>query len=160
TETYTNTTTSIGTGISEVQTLTVTGAVGTYRLVFQGQQTNPIAQNALASQVQAELNLLPGIINGGGGFVPLNQTGHLYPITFGGTLTGFNQAQLTTTGSTGPVVTVNTLMDGDGTALELERGAAVYNGGVMAGLEVWNERLVLKGTGNALFGDTPLTALS
>src|SRR5262249_52400409 len=72
TETYTNTTTSIGTGISEVQTLTVTGAVGTYRLVFQGQQTNPIAQNALASQVQAELNLLPGIINGGGGFVTVN----------------------------------------------------------------------------------------
>jgi autotransporter-associated beta strand protein len=47
-----------------------------------------------------------------------------------------------------------------GAALELATTTTTEDGGLAAGIEVWGERLVLKGTGNAAFGDGALTVLS
>ena len=47
-----------------------------------------------------------------------------------------------------------------GAALELANGTAPENGGIQSGLNIWAKHLVLNGTGNAAFGDTPLTVLS
>src|SRR5438105_802680 len=53
-------------GVSEIQTLTVTGAPtgGTYMLVYDGQTTAPIVWNATAAQVQAALEALRNIGTG------------------------------------------------------------------------------------------------
>ena len=47
-----------------------------------------------------------------------------------------------------------------GAALELANGVAPENGGIASGIDVYGEHLVLNGTGNTTFGDTPLTVLS
>src|SRR5262249_37157940 len=70
--------------------------------------------------------------------------GSLYTVLFGGTFTGVDKPQLianTVTGGT--VVTTGTIMNGDGSALELLSGSAQSNGGLTSGLEIWNEHLIL-----------------
>lgn len=47
-----------------------------------------------------------------------------------------------------------------GAALELANGIGANNGGVVAGIQIPNEHLVLFGPGNSTFGDAPLTVLS
>ena len=44
-----------------------------------------------------------------------------------------------------------------GAALELGSTVATLNGGLQRGLQIWYNHLILNGTGNALFGDAPLT---
>ncbi|MDX5526072.1 hypothetical protein PV677_35990 [Streptomyces sp. DE06-01C] len=107
---------------SEVQTVTVTGTPtgGTYTLTYSGQTTAAIPYNATAAQVQTALeglsNLAPGDVVAGGGPHP----GSAVTVTFGGTLTGDDVAQMTAsatnlTGGTTPAVTVTTTTAG-GTA--------------------------------------------
>jgi autotransporter-associated beta strand protein len=47
-----------------------------------------------------------------------------------------------------------------GAALELGPTTAQENGGLISGIDVWGEHLVLNGSGNAAFGDAALTVLS
>jgi autotransporter-associated beta strand protein len=47
-----------------------------------------------------------------------------------------------------------------GAALELGPTTAQENGGLISGIDVWGEHLVLNGSGNAFFGDAALTVLS
>lgn len=63
---------------TEVQTLTMTGAptAGSFTLAFMSVQTAPIAWNATASAIQAALQTLPGIGNGG-----ITCTGGPFPTT-------------------------------------------------------------------------------
>ena len=43
-----------------------------------------------------------------------------------------------------------------GTALELAAGIPENNGGIRAGIQTWNEHLILNGAGNTFFDDAPL----
>src|SRR5439155_543446 len=43
-----------------------------------------------------------------------------------------------------------------GAALELAAGIPENNGGIRAGIQTWNEHLILNGAGNTFFGDAPL----
>ena len=45
-------------------------------------------------------------------------------------------------------------------ALELGNTTTAENGGVESGIDVYGEHLILNGTGDAAFGDAPLTVLS
>jgi autotransporter-associated beta strand protein len=178
-QTYTTTTTTVGTGIQEVQTLTVTGGPGTFQLAFKTDTTGPLTIQAngtlpTAAAVQAALNALPSIqntANGGGGSVLVSLAQNIYAVTFQGTLSGLNQPALTVSvnpapPAVGPIVAVDTLMNGDGAALELKEGTNTLNGGLAPGLNIWNEQLIvgipgfLGYPGNAQFGDAPLTVLS
>jgi autotransporter-associated beta strand protein len=161
TETYTTTTTTVGSGIAAVQSLTVTGSGGTFSLTFNGQTTKtPLAFNATAADVQSALNALSSV-GGAGGSVTVNQSSSVYTVVFGGTLAGANQPQLTAATLTGSnTVTPATLVPGDGAALELQGAPPTTDGGISAGIQLWNEHLVLSGTGNTTFGDTPLAVLS
>lgn len=47
-----------------------------------------------------------------------------------------------------------------GAALEIAPQVSGLNGGLDSGVSVWNNRLILNGTGNSTFGDAPLTILS
>lgn len=95
-------TTTQGTGsVDEVQTVTIptTATGGTYTLTYESQTTAAIAYNADAAAVQVALLLLSNldtgdvVVTGGPG-----ATAALV-ITFGGTLTHTNVAQITATGS-------------------------------------------------------------
>ena len=48
----------------------------------------------------------------------------------------------------------------NGAALEIAPTVPELNGGIERGLEIWYDNLVLDGTGNSTFGDSPLTILS
>ena len=48
----------------------------------------------------------------------------------------------------------------DGTALEIGNSVTQQTGGLMGGLGIWGEHLILNGSGNTLFGDSALTILS
>lgn len=107
-----------GTGIDEVQTVTITGTPtgGTFRLTYDGQQTATISYNATAAAVQTALealsNIAPGdvIVTGGPG------PGTPYVITFGGTLGDGNVSEITAssqlTGGTAPAISVVTSTQG------------------------------------------------
>src|SRR5262249_8587081 len=158
-QTYSTTTTGVGPGINEVQSLTITGAPQTYKLTFNGVQTGNIAYNAAPSVVQNALNNLSSIKDVGGS-VSVNQSGNIYTISFGGSLSGFNQPTLIANGNSGTLVVVNTIMDGAGAAMELQTGTRLNNGGVTTGLEVWDEHLTLATPGNTLYGDAALNVIS
>jgi hypothetical protein len=68
------------TGVSAVMSLTVTATAGTFRVVFAGASTAPIAFNAPAGVVQAAMEAL-GVI--GAGNIAVTGT---YLLTFGGLL--------------------------------------------------------------------------
>jgi hypothetical protein len=107
-----------GNGVSEVQTVTITGTptAGTFTLTFGGNTTAATAFNATASTVQTNLRALASIggtnvtVTGGPG------PGTPYVVTFGGTLAQTNVAQMTAsssfTGGTSPTTTVTTTVDG------------------------------------------------
>jgi autotransporter-associated beta strand protein len=163
---YTTTNTTVGTGIGEVQTFTVGGSSGTFTLTFNGFTTGPLAFNVPGSggtgstaSVQNALNALSSIA-GTGGTVTVNQSSSVYTVMFGGKFVGINQPQLVATGSGGASVTVATLVDGDGAALELQSAPPAAIGGIAAGIQVFNEHLTLSGTGNATFGDSVFNVLS
>src|SRR5262249_29602694 len=125
-DTYATTATTLAPGIAEVQSITVSGAAGTYTLTFNGQTTAPLSTSATALQVQAALNSLSTI---GAAGVTVNQVGNIYTAVFNGSaLAGTNVPQLVATvpPSSGTVVTVSTLVDGDGTALELQTPNALF----------------------------------
>jgi autotransporter-associated beta strand protein len=93
----------LGSGV--VQTVTVTGGVGTFTLAFDGQATGPLPYNATAAQVQTALNALK-TISGPGGSVTVTQSSNVYTVTFGGSLAATDPALLAGTGSGGAGVTV------------------------------------------------------
>src|SRR5262249_26846914 len=95
--------------------------------------------------------------------VTVNQVGNIYTAVFNGSaLAGTNVPQLVATvpPSSGTVVTVSTLVDGDGTALELQTPNALFAGGEPTGLHVWYEQLLVDSLGNATFGAAPLAVLN
>jgi hypothetical protein len=110
-----------GASPSEVQTLTVDGNAGTYKITFDGEQTAAIAFNATAAAVQAALealsNVNPGdvVVTGGvgaaGGGTP-------YTLTFGGRYLGQNVPAITAQdvdlAGGGDALTVATLVAGGG----------------------------------------------
>src|SRR5262249_47708124 len=158
-DTYATTSTTVAPGIDEVQSITVSGAAGTYTLTFNGQTTAPLSTSATALQVQAALNALSSV-SGPNGNVTVNQVGNVYTVTFGGKLAGTNLPQLIAPPPGGTVATVATLMDGDGTALELKTPNALFAGGLTTGLNVWYEQLVVNTLGSATFGDLPLAVIN
>ncbi len=162
TDVYTNTTTTVGVGIAELQSLTISGASGKFTLTFGPYTTGQLdtASPTLASDIRTALNNLPNI-GGVNGSVSVTQVGNVFTILFGGTLLGFNQPQLISN-PVNPATTIltATLMDGDGAALELQNGNPLNNGGLSTGVSIWNDRLILNGHGNTQFGDAPVTALS
>lgn len=125
------TTTPGGTGVNEVQTVTIptTATGGTYTLTYSGQTTGAIAYNANAATVQTALlalsNLDTGdvVVSGGpGGTAAL-------VITFGGTLAETNVGQITATGSlTGAAVVAPVVqvfgVDGNSLPIRLKTLAA------------------------------------
>ena len=158
TQTYTTTTTTVGPGQKEIQSFSISGSAATFTLTFNGQTTPAFAYNVAPSDVQNALNALSSI-GGVGGSVTVNSSGNFYTITFGGAFVGFNQPQITATGIGGTIVTVGTLLAGDGAALELQNNLPLYSGGISDGLEVWNDNLILNSPGNATFGDAALAVL-
>jgi hypothetical protein len=103
-----------GSGTAEVQTVTVTGGPtgGTFTLTFDGETTAPIDFDAVAADVQAALEGLPGVEVGE---VTVTGTGP-YTVTF--TAAQGDVPQMTAngallTGGTAPGVTVTTATPGD-----------------------------------------------
>lgn len=82
-----------GTDTDEVQTLTIDATGGTFTLTFDGETTDPIAENAAAATVQTALenlsNLNPDDVTVTG------SAGGPYTITFGGDYAGRNVPELT-----------------------------------------------------------------
>lgn len=95
----------------EVQTITVTGSAGSFTLTFNGQTTPSLLFDASAAQVQAALNGLSSI-GAIGGSVLVSLTGNVYSVTFGGTLSGADQPQITAVGVGGASVSVGTSTPG------------------------------------------------
>lgn len=103
---------------NEVQTITITGtpAGGTFTLTYAGQTTAGIAYNAIAGAVQTALealsNIAPGDVAVTGGPGP----GTPYVVTFIGTLSATNVAQMTATssltGGSSPAIAVTTTTPG------------------------------------------------
>src|SRR4029078_9232851 len=83
-------------------------------------------------------------IGGVGGSVTVTHTGSVFTVTFGGTLSGFDQPLVVANFVTGPAINVNTLTDGAG-------GTKVANGAqlqLQGGITVSNEPVILQGQGN------------
>lgn len=101
------------TPVSEVQTLTVGGAAGTFTLTFNGQTTGAIDINSatLAADIENALNALPSI-GGIGGVVFVNQNGSEFDIAFNGFLINTDVPQITSTPQPGVTADVATETDG------------------------------------------------
>ncbi|MEU8136579.1 hypothetical protein [Streptodolium elevatio] len=104
---------------SEQQQVAITGTPtgGTFTLTFDGETTSGIAYNATAANVKTALEALPNVeagdITATGGALP----GTPVVVTFGGSLSGTNVAQMTgsaasLTGGTTPAVVVTTTAGG------------------------------------------------
>ncbi len=89
--------------IPNVWQITVNQTSGSYTLTFQGQTTIPIAWNATAATVQADLDAL-STIGGVGAFVTVTQSSNAYTVTFGGSLTSLYVAPTDLTSSTANVI--------------------------------------------------------
>lgn len=105
-----------GAGVSEVQSVTITGAPtgGTFVLVFDDVATTDLAYNATPATVQSALQALPGI--GAGNVTVTGSAGGPYTVTFAGSLANQDVTQITATGDftggTSPAVTVTTTTPG------------------------------------------------
>jgi hypothetical protein len=108
--------TPTGTGVSEVQTVAITGtpAGGTFSLSFNGATTPALAYNAATSVVQTALQALSTI--GSGNATVTGTAGSSYVVTFTGALANQNVASLVAvsslTGGTTPTVTVTVTTGG------------------------------------------------
>jgi hypothetical protein len=107
-----------GTGVSEVQTITITGTPtgGAFTLVFNGSATTDIAYNATASTVQTALQALASVGAGNATVTGGPGPGTPYVVTFTGTLANTNVPQMTAvanfTGGTTPAIAVTTTTGG------------------------------------------------
>ncbi|MFM7148833.1 MAG: autotransporter-associated beta strand repeat-containing protein, partial [Gemmataceae bacterium] len=79
--TFSTTTTTVSRGISELQSLAITGLPGTFTLTFNGQTTTALATTATAQDVQDALNALSSI-SGVGGNVRVTRSGNIFMVTF------------------------------------------------------------------------------
>lgn len=105
---------------NEIQTITITGSPtgGTFTLSFEGQTTNPLAFDASASEVDAELELLSNIAIG-----DVTATGASLPagtitVEFTGALANKNVGEMTgdgglLTGGQSPAVVIKTTQGGN-----------------------------------------------
>jgi autotransporter-associated beta strand protein len=165
-------TTTVAAGASTVIDLDLTGATAgttTFTLKLSGTSTSgtvsgttaAIAYTGVATVDEAAIASALTKVIGTSGDVTVGQTsaGH-FVITFGGTLATFAQS-LTATVTGGGSATTPTQTQGGGAALELGSTVTTQDGGVAAGLGVWNEQLVLDGAGDPALGDTtPLHLLA
>ncbi|MFO0880161.1 MAG: Ig-like domain repeat protein [Gemmataceae bacterium] len=158
-DTYTTSTTTINRGIAELQSIRIVGTPGTYTLTFNGETTTPISTTASAAQVAAALNALPGVV-AASGLISVTQSGNTYMVSFAGGLLGDNQPQMIANVSGTVSVQVATVMNGDGAGIELGQSIDWLNGGVVTGMNIWYERLVLNSKGNTQFDPTPGDAAS
>lgn len=107
-----------GNGVSEQQTVTITGTPtgGTFRLTFNGQQTGTIAFNAPSSAVQTALQALSTIGSGNATVTGGPGPGTAYVVTFTGTLAMTNVSVMTAassfTGGSSPTTTVTVSVEG------------------------------------------------
>jgi len=121
-------------GTPDIQTVTVTGNTGTFELEFinsagNSQATVPIAWNAPAAQVAADLDALSNI---GGAAADVNVTlgmdssgDEVYTISFLGSLNGFPQSQMLAAGFGGLLnPTVAKVQNGSGGTI-IRNGAAL-----------------------------------
>ncbi len=139
------------------------GSVGPYGPVTSTDITIVVNQGnsrQKSTQWNYKASIVPNVPVGGG----IIKLGSQRLIVQGpGTYTGdvdIQQGVLLNQNNTGLGSGVGTTTVEDGAALELANGTAPENGGIQAGLNILGETLVLNGTGNAAFGDTPLTVLS
>ena len=95
--------------VSEIQTLRVSGAAGTYTLSFGGQTTGPISYSATSGAVQAALQGLSSI---GLGNVAVSGSSTLQGVTFTGALANADQGALVAVASGGATVLVTTSQEG------------------------------------------------
>lgn len=106
----------VGTPVSEVQTVTVTGtpAGGTFRLAYKGQATGTIAFNAAASAVQTALNALSALSSAGNSVAVTGSAGGPYTVTFSdkGDVSQIVLDTNSLTGGSSPSVTVVTATPG------------------------------------------------
>jgi autotransporter-associated beta strand protein len=90
-----------GTGISEVQTVTVSGTSETFTLTFNGEllptvfnAADPNLAAAIENGLVAQAGLLQNDTDIDGDRLAVSQAGNVYTITFGGSLSGFDQPQI------------------------------------------------------------------
>ncbi|MBX9583214.1 MAG: autotransporter-associated beta strand repeat-containing protein, partial [Gemmataceae bacterium] len=137
---------SLGNSGPEVQLVQVTGSAGTFTLIFDGQPTTPLLVTATAADVAAALNALPNI-GGVGGSVAVTRTGSagnfFYEVTFGGTLAGADQPQLTATATGAANAFISTTREGPG-ATVVNTGATLQ---VAGGITMNREAVTINGPG-------------
>lgn len=93
---------------SQVQTLLIAGATGTYVLTYDQQSTAPIAVGATTATVQAALQALPNI--GANNVTVAGTPGTSYTITGAGMLAGVSMSLMTLSAFTGgpPTISITT----------------------------------------------------
>jgi len=156
-------TASTAIGTLEVQRVTMysPNSTGSFSLNFNGQTTPALPWAASLpptdAQVEAQLNLLSTISNGGTGSVSvtredivINTPGgprntYVYVVTFKGSLAGINQNQLVATGINGTTAVAGTAAQGAVGTLVTSGAALELQGNITVGGEV----LELNGTGIA-----------
>ncbi len=118
---------------AEVQTITVSGATGSFTLTFNGQTSGPLPFNATATQVQTALNALSSI-GGVGGSVAVTQSGGVSTVTFGGALGVGDQPQISATGAGGVTAGTATVRNGSSGGPD-QRGTARVNAADLGAFE-------------------------
>lgn len=140
---------ALGTVFGEVQTLTLSGAVGTFTMSFNGSPVTPsinVASGTLRADIENALNNLSTI--GGltpvAGSVKVFQVGTTFTIVFGGSLANQNLVPLQAFGSGGANAVIGTTRDGP-------EGTLVNSGGTLQldtlGSPVTTEALTINGPG-------------
>jgi hypothetical protein len=115
--------------VNEMQTVTITGAAGSFSLTFNGQTTSALAFNATAAQVQTALAAL-STIGGVGGSVTVVQSANVYTVTFGGSLANTDVAQMTASAAGGATASVATSNNGGCVANLVNTATAAVPAGV------------------------------
>ncbi|MCI0680506.1 MAG: Ig-like domain repeat protein [Gemmataceae bacterium] len=125
---------ALGTGsVNELQTVTVGGTSGAFQLRFNGADTNLIGLGASAATVRGELENLSTI---GAGNVDVTFSTGVYTVTFRGTLSGFDQNELSVPAITGDVTAVvGTVLDGGGGTTVADNAALELQGDITIGGE-------------------------
>lgn len=144
--------------ISEVQTITLTGAVANstqLTLTFNGATTAPLLYTGTpvdAGTFQNALNSL-STVNGVGGTVTVTRAGNgIFNISFGGTLGGFGQTQITGAVTTGPGSILGTTGVTGAGGTVVAAGASLQ---LQGSVTIAGEPLIVQGSGISTSPNVP-----
>lgn len=113
-----------GAPVAEAQTLTITGASGSFTLTFDGQTTSSLPFNATAAQIESALRALPSIRDVDGNVLVSKSGSNIFTVRFVSSFLGLNPSQLIATPTGGVTVAVATPTEGSsGSFIQIQPSA-------------------------------------